>query len=163
MDLSLRTAVLHKDLIKGAKYDLSITIYDNKNTHGHYVWTPPDIVKNLKFSGREKGDSKLRKNNKLIFIEPDGKVKNVDDHPQNKVYRTKTLGDVLSTKNTDKKQSSSALQALTPLYGNKDVMTHSMKYGGKKKRKGRKTLKKKSIKKKRKTKKHVKKSRRIKK
>jgi hypothetical protein len=175
-DLSLRTEVSLEDLIVGDKYDLHISVIDRPNTMGFETLKEDDMydLENMTFKGKKdkaKWASKYD-NNKLLFEDSDGKKTTVEGdrtynpHPHNlnKAYRTKTLGDVLSTKNPDKKQSSAALRALTPLYGNTDMMTNIMKYGGKKKRKTKtktKTKKRTSIK--RRSKKHVKKSRRIKK
>ena len=177
MDLSNRTEVPLDDLIVGNEYDLHISVIDRPNTMGFYTLKEDEQydLEDMTFKGKKdiaKWDSKYD-NNKLLFEDSDGKKISVEGdrtynpHPHNlnKAYRkNKSLGDILSKKNPDKKQSSAALQALTPLYGNTDMMTNIMKYGGKKKRKTKtktKTKKRTSIK--RRSKKHVKKSRRIKK
>ena len=176
MDLRLRTEVPLDDLIVGNEYDLHISVIDRPNTMGFYTLKEDEQydLEDMTFKGKKERfewDSKYN-NNKLLFEDSDGKETTVEGdrtykpHPDNlnKAYRTKTLEDVLSTKNPDKKQSSAALQALTPLYDNPDMMTHIMKYGGKKKRKPKtKTKTKKGTSIKRRSKKNVKKTRRIKK
>lgn len=176
MDLRLRTEVPLDDLIVGNEYDLHISVIDRPNTMGFYNLKEDEKydLEDLTYKGLSKRKPSTKYDNiKLIFEDSDGKKISVEGdrtynpHPHNlnKAYRkNKSLGDVLSKKNTDKKQSSAALQALTPLYDNPDMMTHIMKYGGKKKRKPKtKTKTKKGTSIKRRSKKNVKKTRRIKK
>ena len=152
MDLSNRTEVPLDDLIVGNEYDLHISVIDRPNTMGFYTLKEDEQydLEDMTFKGKKdiaKWDSKYD-NNKLLFEDSDGKKISVEGdrtynpHPHNlnKAYRkNKSLGDILSKKNPDKKQSSAALQALTPLYGNTDMMRHIMKYGGKNKNKKKKT------------------------
>lgn len=149
---SLRREVPLKDLIVGKKYDLHISVIDRPNTMGFETLKEDDRydLENMTFKGKKDKDKWATKhdNDKLLFEDSDGKKTTVEGdrtykpHPDNlnKAYiRINTIGDVLSTKNPDKKQSSAALQALTPLYGNTDMMKHIMKYGGKNKNKKKKT------------------------
>ena len=152
MDLTLRTEVPLEDLIEGHKYDLHISVIDRPNTMGFYTLKEDEQydLEDMTFKGKKERfewDSKYN-NNKLLFEDSDGKKISVEGdrtynpHPHNlnKAYRKKkSLGDILSKKNSDKKQSSAALQALTPLYGNTDMMRHIMQYGGKNKNKNKKT------------------------
>lgn len=149
MDLSKRTEVPLDDLIVGNEYDLHISVIDRPNTMGFYTLKEDEMydLEDMTFKGTKKGDTK-RDNIKLLFEDSDGKETSVEGdrtynpHPDNlnKAYRkNKSLGDILSKKNPDKKQSSAALQALTPLLGNTDMMRHIMKYGGKNKNKKTKT------------------------
>ena len=156
--------VEYKDLIKGEIYDLQLRAYERREKFNHNnvyveVRPTPEYLNNMAFVG-------FTYTNKFLIFKKHLDMTYVIKHPENKVY-IKTIGDVLSKNNPDKEQSSAALQALTPLYGNTDMRRHIMKYGGKKKSK-RKTKKRKAIKTKksiktRRTKKHVKKSRKIKK
>jgi hypothetical protein len=144
MDLSLRTEVPHKDLIIGQKYDLSIIVYDNKNTHGYYVWDE-EILENMTFKYRKKAEVGFRKEDKLIFIDSNGKETPVYDDSRNKIYKkTTTVGDMLSDKNPNKEQRDAANDVFSKLP--EDIVGKISNFGGKKKRKI-KTKKRKSIKK----------------
>ena len=136
--------VNYKDLKKGEIYDLQIRAYERREEFNHNnvyveVKSKPEFLNHMAFVGFTIADMFL------IFKKQGTNERTwVKNHPENKVYNRKTIGEILSTTNPDKNQSSAVLRALTTSVfdnlpdGVRGLITS---YGGKKKRK-RKTLKK---------------------
>jgi uncharacterized protein len=133
--------VEYKDLIKGEIYDLQIRAYERREEFNHnnvYVEVRPTIefLNNMAFVG-------FTYTNRFLIFKKHLDMTYVIKHPENKVYNRKTIGEILSTTNPDKKQSSATINALTKsVFDNlPDGVKRVIKsYGGKKKSK-RKTKK----------------------
>ena len=133
--------VNYKDLKKGEIYDLQIRAYERREEFNHNnvyveVKSKPEFLNHMAFVG-------FTDTNRFLIFKKHLDMTYVIKHPENKVYNRKTIGEILSTTNPDKNQSSAVLRALTTSVfdnlpdGVRGLITS---YGGKKKRK-RKTLK----------------------